>query len=171
MNPASSTISFAIKHQLIIGLLLVFFGVSGSWYILSNLHGSFLGFYVGWYAITLYLPDVSLELPTLLAMALVGTLVLSIYSIKRIRGSSIDHREHAAFLVTALSFGYLVLGAWPLWSRSYFWMWQKDIASFGDLLILPLYLGALFAFIAGASSLYVHSQIYHQNHPEIAIEN
>lgn len=159
--------SFFARHQLIVGLLLVFFGVSDLWFVLPNLHGTFQGFNVSWEIPRFYLPQSTFMIPLLSAMTLVGTLLLSVYCIRGIAPGEVDNKEHAAFLVAALGFTYLVIGAWPLWSQSYFWPWQQEIAAYGNLLVLPLYAGSLFAFAAGAASLYIHSRIYRQQHPEM----
>ena len=99
-------------------------------------------------------------------MALVGTLMLTVYCIKDIQPARLDYKEHAAVLVTALSFTYLVIGAWPLWTQPYPWAWQQEIANYGNLLVLLLFVGSLLALVAGAFSLYFYSGIYHQKHPE-----
>ena len=109
------------------------------------------------------MPEWTYTVPLLLMMALVGTLILSIYCIRGIEAAVVDNKEHAAFLVTALGFAYLVVGAWPLWTQSFPWAWQQEIANYGNLLVLPIFAGSLFAFITGAVSLYIHSRIYHQN--------
>ena len=150
---------------MIIGLLLVLFGVGGVSFALANPDGTYI-LYANWRTFLAYASGWTV--PLLLVIALVGTLMLSVYCVKGIRPEVVDNKEHAAFLVTALGFGYLVLGAWPLWTLGYFWPWQKEIASYGNLLILPLYAGSVFAFGAGAVSLYIHSKIYHQKHPEMS---
>jgi len=105
-------------------------------------------------------------IPILLVMVLVGTLMMSVYCVRDIKPARVDNKEHAAFLVTALGFAYLVIGAWPLWTQNYPWAWQQEIANYGNLLVLPLFVASLFAFVTGAVSLYIHSKIYHQTHPE-----
>ena len=134
---------------------------------MPNLHGAFYGFYVNWQTVRFFMPEWVFTVPVLLVVALVGTLMLSIYCVRDIQPARVDNKEHAAFLVTALGFAYLVIGAWPLWNQDYPWAWQKEIANYGNLLVLPLFAGSLFAFIAGAVSLYIHSRIYHQKHPEM----
>ena len=145
---------------------MVFFGVSDLWFILRNVHGAFYGFFVGSHPFSVYFPAWAVEVPVLLVMALAGTLMLSVYCVRHIETPRVDNKEHAAFLVTALGFVYLVVGAWPLWSQGYYWPWQKTIASYGNLLVLPLYAVSLFAFVAGTFSLYKYSRIYHQQYPE-----
>jgi len=165
-NPAYEAASFVKGHQLIIGLLLVFFGVSDSWFVMPSLYGTFHGFYVNWQVFYFYLPEWRLTIPVLLAMALIGTLMLTVYCVRDIGAERIDNKEYAAVLVSSLGFAYLVLGAWPLWTQSYPWAWQQEIANYGNLLVLPLFAGSLIALIAGSVSLYIHSRIYHQKHPE-----
>jgi len=99
-------------------------------------------------------------------MALFGTLMLTVYCVRDIQPTVVDNKEHAAVLVTALGFAYLVLGAWPMWTQSYPWAWQQEIANYGNLLVLPLFAGSLIALIAGSVSLYIHSRIYHQKYPD-----
>ena len=82
---------------------------------------------------------------------------------KRNQARRVDDKEHAAVLVIALGFAYLVAGAWPLWTQMYPWQWQQIIANYGNLLVLPLYVGGVIAFFTGAVSLYIHSKIYHEN--------
>jgi hypothetical protein len=165
-NPAYKAASFLKGHQLIIGLLLVFFGVSDLSFVMPNLYGTFHGFYVNWQIFRFYMPLWVLTIPFLLVMALVGTLILTVYCIKDIQPARLDYKEHAAVLVTALSFTYLVIGAWPLWTQPYPWAWQQEIANYGNLLVLLLFVGSLLALVAGAFSLYFYSGIYHQKHPE-----
>ena len=158
--------SFFKGHQLIIGLVLVFFGGAGSWYLMANFQGTYV-LYADWRTFLFY-TIWSVSFPVLLLMALVGTLVLSIYSVRNIRPSRTDKKEYTAFLVTALGFTYVVIGAWPLWTQPYTWIWQRQIAAYGNLLVLPLYAGSIFAFVTGTISVYIHSRVYHQQHPEIA---
>jgi len=158
--------SFVKSHQLIIGSLLIFFGVSDLWFIMPNLYGTFPGYYVNWEAFYFYMPEWTFTVPILLVITLIGTLMLSVYCISGIQPAGVDNKEHAAILVTALGFAYLVLGAWPLWNQSYQWAWQQEIANYGSLFALALYAGSLVAFLTGATSLYIHSRIYHQEHPE-----
>jgi hypothetical protein len=163
-NPAYKAASFFKSHQLIIGLLLVFFGVSDLWLVMPNLYGTFRGFYVNWQAFYFYMPEWVFMVPALLVMALVGTLMLTVYCVRDISPARPENKEHAAFLVTALGFAYLVLGAWPMWTQSYPWAWQQEIANYGNLLVLPLFAGSLIALTIGGASLYVHSRIYHQKY-------
>jgi len=159
-------VSFFTRHQLIVGLLLVFFGVSDLWLVMPNLYGTFHGFYVNWQTFRFFMPEWAYMVPILLLMTLVGTLVLSLYCVRGIKPAIVDNKEHAAFLVTALGFAYLVVGAWPLWTQNFPWAWQQEIANYGNLIVLPLFAVSLFAFVTGTASLYMHSKIYHQKHPE-----
>jgi hypothetical protein len=165
-SPAYKAASFFTGHQLIIGLLMVLFGVSDLWFVMPNLYGTFHGYYLNWQIFHLYLPLWTFTIPILLVMALIGTLILAVYSIKDIRPARVDYREHAAVLVTVLAFTYLVIGAWPLWTQHYPWAWQQEIANYGNLLVLALFAGSLLTLMIGTVSLYIHSRIYHQKHPE-----
>ena len=88
------------------------------------------------------------------------------FSIRDIRSERGNYKEHAAIIVTALGFIYQVIGAWPLWNQPYPWPWQQEIAIYGNFLVLPLFIGSLLTLIIGAFSLYIHSKIYHEKHPE-----
>jgi len=164
-SPSYRVASFVKGHQLIIGLLLVFFGVTDLWLIMLNLYGTMPGFYANWQTFYFFMPEWAFTIPVLLVMALVGTLMLTVYCVRDIQPARVDNKEHAAVLVTALGFTYLVIGAWPLWNQAYPWAWQQQIANYGNLLVVPLFAGSLAALIAGAVSLYIHSKIYHQKHP------
>ena len=157
-------VSFVKRHQLIIGLLLVFFGVSDLWFILPNVYGTFPGYYVNWETFYPYMPEWPVTIPILLVMTLIGTLMLTVYCIRDIQPARVDNKEDTAILVTALGFTYQVVGAWPLWKQQYPFPWQQQIANYGNLLVLPLFAGSLLALIIGALSLYIHSGIYHQKH-------
>ncbi len=165
MNSANP-VTFFTRHQLIVGLLLVFFGVSDLWFVMPNLYGTFHGYWVNWQIFRFFMPEWTYMVPLLLVMALAGTLVLSVYCIRGVQAGRVDNKEHAAFLVTALGFAYLVLGAWPLWTQSFPWAWQREIANYGNPLVLPLFAGSLVALIIGAASLCIHSKIYHQRRLE-----
>ena len=157
---------FIKAHQFSIGLLLVFFGVSDLWFVLPNLYGTLPDLYVNWRAFYFYMPEWTFTIPVLLIMSLVGTLMLCVYCVRGIGPQSVDSKQYAAMLVTALGFTYLVIGAWPLWNQQYAWPWQTQIANYGNLFVLLLFAGSLIALIGGAASLYIHSKIYHQKHPE-----
>lgn len=144
----------------------MFFGVSDLWFIMPNLYDTYAGYYVNWQAFYLFMAEWTFTIPLLLMMALIGTLMLTVYCVRDIQPARIDNKEYAAILVTALGFTYQVIGAWPLWSQPYPWPWQHIIAKYGNLLVLPLFAGSLLALITGGVSLYIHSNIYHQKHPE-----
>ena len=165
-SPAHQAAQFFKSHQLIIGLLLVFFGVSDLWFIMPNLYDTYPGYYVNWQAFYLFTAEWGVTIPILLVMTLIGTLMLAVYCVRDIQPARVDDKEHAAMLVTALGFTYQVVGAWPLWNQPYPWPWQHIIAKYGNLLVLPLFAGSLLALITGVVSLYIHSKIYHQEHPE-----
>jgi hypothetical protein len=165
-SSAYQVASFVKSHQLIIGLLLVFFGVSDLWFILPNLYGTLPRFYVNWQVFYFYMPEWTFTIPILLVMSLIGMLMLTVYCISDIQPARVDNKEQAAILVTALGFAYQVVGAWPMWNQQYPFPWQQQIANYGNLLVLPLFAGSLLALMIGAVSLYIHSKIYHQKHPE-----
>ena len=113
-----------------------------------------------------YMPEWIFTIPILLIIGLIGTLMLTVYCIKDIQAERVDNKEYAAIIVTALGFTYQVIGVWPLFSQPYPWPWQAEIATYGNLLVFPLFIGSLIALITGAASLYIHSKIYRQKHPE-----
>ena len=125
---------------------------------------------LGWHEIapvfSFYMPEWRFTIPILLSISLIGTLMLSIYCIRDIRPERVDNKEYAAIIVTALGFTYQVIGAWPLFSQPYPFQWQAEIATYGNLLVFTLFIGSLLALITGAASLYIHSKIYHEKHPE-----
>jgi hypothetical protein len=102
----------------------------------------------------------------------IGTTALCIYSIRGIRFDAVNHKEHIAILLTAVGFTYQVIGAWPLGNMVDFpWEWQKQIIQNGAILSWALYILSLSALVIGGASLYLHSRIYHQKHPELALES
>jgi hypothetical protein len=156
----------SVKHHLLsIGFWLVFFGVADLWYVMPNLYAGLVGDWpnVDWRVFYFYSPLWRITVPILLFMTLIGTLMLSVYCIRGVKPQSADNKQNAAILVTALGFTYQVIGAWPLWNQVYAWPWQAEIASYGNWLVFPLFIGSLFALIIGAFSLYKHSKIYRQN--------
>jgi len=108
------------------------------------------------------MPQWSFGVPLLFSLTLIGTVVLCVYSIRGIQPQKIDNKEHVAILLSALGFTYLVIGAWPLWNQPYPWLWQQEIARYGNLLVLPLFGVSLLALVIGGVSLYIHSKIWHQ---------
>jgi len=165
-NPVYQMANFVKNHQLIIGLLLDFFGVSDLWFVMPNLYGTLPNSNVNWRGFYFFMPEWTFTVPILLIITLIGTLMLSVYSIRGIQPERVDNKEHAAILVTALGFTYQVIGAWPLWNQQYPWPWQQEIATYANFLVFPLFIGSLLALIIGAASLYIHSKIYHEKHPE-----
>jgi hypothetical protein len=160
-SQARQLAGFLWSHQLPIGLSLTLLALIDLCFIITNLDsdlGSFRGFYV-------LVLQWSLVIPVLFAVTLVGTLILCAYSMKGIQPQEGDHKEQVAILLAALGFTYQVIGAWPLWNQPYPWQWQQEIARYGNLLVFPLFAGSLLALIVGAASLYIHSKIWHQNHP------
>jgi hypothetical protein len=111
------------------------------------------------------------SLPTLI----IGTVILSIYSMFKIKPGAVDNKERVAIVLTVFGFAYQIIGAWPLGIKSIFpWEWQKQIIGFGAIFAWTLTVLSLFALVAGGVSLYSHSKIHHQKHPEfnqIIIEN
>jgi len=166
-NPVYQMANFVKNHQLIIGLLLTFFGIADLWFVMPNMYAVLLNWHVIRPAFSFYMPEWRFTIPILLIISLIGTLMLCVYSIRDIQPERADNKEHAAIIVTALGFTYQVIGAWPLFSQPYPWPWQAEIATYGNLLVIPLFIGSLLALIIGAASLYIHSKIYHEKHPEI----
>lgn len=160
--------AFVKRHQLSIGLLLVFFGVADLWFVMPNMYAGLQGdWHVDWRLFYFFMPEWTFTVPVLLIMSLIGTLMLCVYCITGIQRERVDFKEHAAIVVAVLGFTYQVIGAWPLWNRWYPWPWQAEIARYGNLLVFPLFIGSLLALIIGAASLYIHSKIYHEKHPEL----
>lgn len=103
---------------------------------------------------------------------IIGTTALCVYSICKINPQVVDDKERVAILLTACGFAYQVIGAWPLGSKVNFpWEWQKQIVSNGTVFAWTLYILSLIALIIGGASLYIHSRIYHQRHPELSLPN
>ena len=149
------------RHQFSIGLLLVFFGVADLWFIMPNMYAALVGgWHADWRFFYFFMPQWVFTIPILLIMTLIGTILLSVYCIKGIQTENVDNKQQAAILVAALGFTYQVIGAWPFWGKAYPWPWQTEIANYGNLLVLPLFIGSLIALLAGTASLYVHSKIY-----------
>ena len=103
---------------------------------------------------------------------IIGTAALCIYSIRGIRPEICPHKRQAAALLTAAGFTYQVIGAWPLGALVNFpWEWQKQIMRNGPAVTWSLFSLSLAALTVGAISLYIHSRIWHQKHPEISMTN
>jgi hypothetical protein len=165
-NPVYQMANFVKKHQLSIGLWLIFFGVADLSFVMPNMYAVLLNWHVARQVFSFYMPEWIFTIPILLIISLIGTLMLCVYSIRDIRPERVDNKEHAAIIVTALGFTYQVIGAWPLFNQPYPWPWQQEIANYGNLLVFPLFIGSLLALIIGVASLYIHSKIYHEKHPE-----
>jgi len=112
---------------------------------------------------------------TSLPALIIGTVILSVYSMNKIRLGAVDDKERVAIVLTVFGFAYQIIGAWPLGEKAIFpWEWQKQIISFGPVCAWTLTLLSLIALAAGGISLFTHSKLYHQKHPEfsqIKIEN
>ena len=148
---------------------MVFLAVADLWFVMPNMYSSLLDWHVGGQFFGFYMPEWIFTIPAMLIICLIGTLMLSIYGLRGIQSERVESKEHAAILVTALGFTYQVIGAWPFFNQGYPWPWQQVIANYGNLLVLPLFVGSLLALIIGAASMYIHSKIYHQKHPETQI--
>jgi uncharacterized membrane protein len=153
-NTAFPMAKFLKSHHSLIGLLLLFFGVASLSLIMPNIwnsEGQWQGFYI-------LMPQWRFTVPALLVTSLIGTLIVCFYVAGNLQSQKVDNREYVAMLLTALGFTYQVIGAWPLWNQAYPWPWQKEIAGYGNLLVLPLFACSLLALVIGAASLYVHSK-------------
>jgi hypothetical protein len=101
--------------------------------------------------------------PTLI----IGVAMLCVYSLRGINSEAAVNKKHIAILLTAFGFMYQVIGAWPLGQQNSFpWQWQKQIISYGSIFSWMLYILSLVVLMIGVISLYKHSLIYHQNHPD-----
>jgi len=162
-NYAYMMVESVKRHSLSIGFWLVFFGVADLWFVMPNMYAGLVGdWHIDWRSFYFYMPQWSFTVPILLLMTLVGTLMLGVYSIRGIQPGSVDNKQNAAIIVTALAFTYQVIGAWPLWTQWYPWQWQAEIARYGNWLVFTLFIGSFIALIFGAVSLYIHSNIYHK---------
>ena len=153
-NYASAVISFAKSHQLTIGLSLTILGVVDLWVIMPYLWISA----ANWKGFYLVMPQWNYTIPALLTIILAGTLILCDYAI-RIPTQKNTDRKLIGILLASIGFVYVVIGAWPLWSQPFPWPWQQEIAKYGNLLVLPLFVGSLLALTVGAGSLYVNSRL------------
>jgi hypothetical protein len=97
--------------------------------------------------------------------------MLCVISLRDLRaGTAVD--EHVAIALTAFGFAYQIVGAWPLQSTVDMpWIWQKQIMSYGSVFGWMLYVMSWVVLAVGAVSLYVHSRIYHQKHPELSFKD
>ena len=102
---------------------------------------------------------------TSLPALIVGAIILSIYSLRRITPEASADKQYVAILLTAFGFTYQVIGAWPLGKFVDFpWQWQKQIILNGSIFAWILYLLSLTVLFVGVVSLYKHSVIYHKKH-------
>ena len=107
---------------------------------------------------------------TSLPALFIGTISLCIYRIRGISPKIVDNKEHVAILLTACGFIYQIIGTWPLGNLVDFqWEWQKQILRNGAAFAWSLYILSLAALLVGGTSVYIHSRIYHQRHPEVNI--
>ena len=103
---------------------------------------------------------------------IIGAAMLCIYSLREIRPTAPDDKQHVAILLTAFGFTYQIIGAWPLEQMKDFpWQWQKQIAMNGPVFTWTLYLLSLVVLLIGVVSLYKQSRIYHQKHSGEEEEN
>jgi hypothetical protein len=158
---------FLLSHQLQIGLSLTLITVADLSFIIANIDAT-LGSFTG---LNVAMPQSNLAIPGLFAICMIGTILLCVYCVRGIGPQKISNKEYAAMLLVALGFTYQVIGAWPLWNKAYPWLWQQEIAKFGNLLVLPLFAASLFSFIVGAASLYLHSKIWRQRNLSIVMTN
>jgi len=101
---------------------------------------------------------------------IIGAAMLCIYSIRGISLEATENKKQVAIMLTAFGFTYQVIGAWPLGNQSDFpWEWQKHIVSNGSFFAWTLYILSLIVLVVGGISLYLHSKIYHQKHPDPSI--
>jgi hypothetical protein len=108
---------------------------------------------------------------TSLPALLIGALMLCSYTVGVLRSGLTVDSEHVAVLLTVSGLAYVVLGAWPLQQATNFpWTWQKQIMDFGAGFAWVLYLLSVVMLVLGAASLYLHSRVYHRQHPELAYD-
>lgn len=106
---------------------------------------------------------------TSLPSLILGTAILSSYSLRVLSSNVTVDSEHVAILLAVFGFSYQVLGAWPLQDMVDLpWTWQKQIIGFGSLFAWSLYILSVIALVIGSFSLFVHSREYRRCHPEIA---
>jgi len=173
-NFAARTASYLKSHYLSLSLLLAGYGalylssvVLGGW-TLADWGRDVTKYPIS--SITPLLPRGFIDpifFVTSFPALIIGTVVLCVYSIRGIRPEIASHKEQVAVLLTAFGFAYQVIGAWPLGTLVNFpWEWQKQIVANGTIFAWALYSLSLIALVVGSISLYVHSKIYHQKHPE-----
>ena len=125
---------------------------------MPNMYAGLVGdWHVDWRSLNLYKPQWSFTVPLLSNYDSNWNLnAKSILHKGHSTPETVDNKQNAAILVTALGFTYQVIGAWPLWNQWYPWQWQAEIARYGNWLVFPLFIGSLLALIIGAASLYSH---------------
>jgi type III secretory pathway component EscS len=160
---AREVAGFLWSYQLPIGLSLTLPALADLCFIIPNVTGA----EANWWSFYVVMPQWSFMVPVLFGASLVGIIILCVYSINGIQPQKVDNKEHVAVLLVALGFTYQVIGSWPLWNIAYPWLWQQEIAKYGNILVLPLFAVNLLALITGGASLYIHSRIWHQKHAEI----
>jgi len=171
-----------IAHKVAISLSLAGYG---TFYLSSVILSGWTFSYWGSDIVT-YLPFPANSVPssslvnplffmTSLPALIIGTVILSAYSMYKIRPGAVDDKERVALVLTVFGFAYQIIGAWPLGIKAIFpWEWQKQIISFGTIFAWTLTVLSLLALVAGGVSLFTHSKLYHQKHPQfnqIIIEN
>ena len=103
---------------------------------------------------------------------LIGAAMLIQYSIRGIRPGAAADKQYVAILLVAFGFTYQVIGAWPLQQQVDFpWQWQKQIVANGKFFAWTLYVLSLVVLVVGVFSLYVHSKIYRQRHPDLVLDS
>ena len=165
--------NYVPSHKVSLGLLLAAYGVL---YLTSVLLSGWTVADLG-KDVTVYPPS---YIPTLLPRSfidpiffvtsfptlIIGSLMLSLYSIRGISPQAAPDKQYVAILLTAFGFTYQVIGAWPLGNLNDFpWQWQKQIVRNGPIFAWTLYILSLGVLLVGVISLYKHSRIYHQKHP------
>ena len=99
-----------------------------------------------------------------------GTIILSVYCLTTVKSGVDNNKAQVAIFLIIFGFAYQVIGAWPLGITSVFqWEWQKQIINLGIGFAWILTLLSLIALITGSISLFIHSKLYHQRHPEFRV--
>ena len=164
--------NYVLRHKVSLGLFLASYGV---FYLTSVLLSRWT--IADWGKdITGYPPStINTILPrsfidpiffvTSLPALIVGAIMLSNYSLRRINNEASADKQNVAILLTVFGFTYQVIGAWPLGKFVDFpWQWQKQIILNGSIFAWILYLLSFAVLIVGVVSLYKHSVIYHKKH-------
>jgi hypothetical protein len=107
------------------------------------------------------------SLPSLL----IGAVMLCRYCLRGLGVDTVEDRERIGILLTAFGLFYIIVGAWPpTVSTNFPWEWQRQIANNGLIVLWLLYILSITVFFVGSLSVYRCSKIYHQKHPEFALE-